>query len=51
MNGQKVQGLSQPFTFPDMSQAMYPGDDSLFAPAGNLIQCRCVQTITLRKRA
>lgn len=50
MNGQKVRGLSEPFTFPDRSQALYPGDASLFAPAKNLILCRCVQTITLRKR-
>lgn len=33
--------LYQPFDFPMGGQAMYPGDDSLNAPAGELIQCRC----------
>ena len=33
--------LYQPFDFPLGGQAMYPGDDSLNAPAGELIQCRC----------
>lgn len=33
--------LYEPFEFPLGGQAMYPGDDSLNAPAGELIQCRC----------
>ena len=49
MNGQKVRGLSQPFTFPDGSQALYPGDESLFSPAENLIQCRCTQLISVKR--
>lgn len=30
-----------PFDFPDGSQAMYPRDTSLSAPAKQIIQCRC----------
>lgn len=40
MEGQTVP-LLIPFTFPDGSRAQYPSDDSLGAPASNLIQCRC----------
>ena len=49
MNGQEVQGMSQPFTFPDGTQAMFPGDPSLFASPAELIQCRCVQIINVRR--
>jgi uncharacterized protein with gpF-like domain len=37
----KTVRLGQPFTLPDGSNMMYPGDDSLGAPAGQIIQCRC----------
>ena len=37
----KTVRLGQPFTLPDGSNMMYPGDDSLGAPAGQVIQCRC----------
>ena len=50
MNGKEVRGLSQPFTFPDQTQAMYPGDGSLDARPEDLILCRCTQYITLTKR-
>ena len=40
MDGQKV-GMNEPFTFPDASRAMYPGDGSLGAPPEQIIQCRC----------
>jgi hypothetical protein len=43
MDGQEVQGLDEPFTFPDGSQAMYPGDSSLGAPAEQIAQCRCFE--------
>lgn len=36
-----------PFTFPDGSQARFPGDDSLDAPAKQLIQCRCRERIEI----
>lgn len=36
-----------PFTFPDGSQARFPGDDSLGAPAKQLIQCRCRERIEI----
>ncbi|NUM72739.1 head morphogenesis protein [candidate division KSB1 bacterium] len=41
MEGQTV-GLDEPFTFPDGSKAMFPGDNSLGAPGDELIQCRCI---------
>lgn len=41
MNKQTV-GLREPFTFPDGSKAMFPGDTSLDAPPEQTIQCRCV---------
>lgn len=41
MVGQKKLGMSTPFMFPDGSQAMFPGDGSLGAPARELILCRC----------
>lgn len=41
MDGQKV-GLNEPFTFPDGSKAMFPGDTSLGAPGEETIQCRCI---------
>lgn len=40
MRGQTV-GLNEPFTFPDGSKAMFPGDASMGAPAEETIQCRC----------
>lgn len=40
MEGQRKR-LNEPFEFPLGGQAMYPGDDSLNAPASELIQCRC----------
>lgn len=40
MEGQEV-GLNEPFTFPDGSQAMFPGDGSLGAPAKEIVMCRC----------
>jgi hypothetical protein len=36
-----------PFTFPDGTQARFPGDDSLGAPAKQLIQCRCRERIEI----
>jgi hypothetical protein len=36
-------GLDEPYTFPDGSRAMFPGDDSLGAPGEQVIQCRCTE--------
>ena len=47
MGGVEVQGLITPFTLPDGSQMMYPGDTSLGAFAGQVIRCRCTQFIRL----
>lgn len=40
MDGQTV-GFDAPFTFPDGTQAMFPGDISLDASAQEIINCRC----------
>lgn len=40
MEGQ-IRNILEPFTFVDGSMAQYPSDDSLGAPADQLIQCRC----------
>lgn len=40
MDGQRVQ-LDEPFTTPDGYKLMYPGDNSLNAPASEVIHCRC----------
>lgn len=41
MDGQTV-GLKEPFTFPDGTKAMFPGDRSLGAPGEQTIACRCI---------
>ena len=48
MRGQKVRGVDVPFTFPDGTQAMFPGDVSLGSPARNTIRCRCIQHIRIK---
>lgn len=40
MEGERV-AVGEPFTLPDGSQLMYPGDSSLGAPPEQVIQCRC----------
>lgn len=47
MDGQEVKGLNTPFTAPDGSQLLYPGDTSLGASASQIINCRCMQFIRL----
>lgn len=46
MEGQKRKH-GEPFDFPFGGQAMFPRDDSLDAPAGELIQCRCRKVTTI----
>lgn len=41
MNRQAVRGVDTVFTFPDGTQARYPGDTDLGASAKETIQCRC----------
>ncbi|OWJ82713.1 phage minor head protein [Haematobacter massiliensis] len=45
MHGQKVQGMTTPFTTPTGYQLMRPGDSSLGAPASEIANCRCIQYI------
>jgi len=41
MDGQSVDGMDAPFTLPDGSRMLYPGDTSLDANPDQTIQCRC----------
>jgi len=47
MNGTKVYGMNTPYTFPDMSQALYPGDTSLGAPIDQTTYCRCIEVVRI----
>lgn len=47
MNGQTVMGLFEPFTAPDGSRLMFPGDTSLGAGADQVINCRCFASIRI----
>lgn len=38
---QEVEGMDTPFTFPDGTQAMFPGDGSLGAGSDQTTACRC----------
>lgn len=49
MVGQKRTGMAAPFMFPGGSQAMFPGDSSLGAPARELVQCRCLVSYRLSR--
>lgn len=41
VHGQEVDGMQTPFTLPDGSRMLYPGDTSLGASASQTILCRC----------
>ena len=41
MNGEAVEGMDAPFSLPDGSQMLFPGDGSLGADAAQTINCRC----------
>jgi len=46
MDGQ-TRPRGEPFTAPDGSRLMYPGDTSLGATAANIINCRCRERVTV----
>jgi hypothetical protein len=48
MNGQTVAGMATPFIAPDGSQLMYPGDTSLGASDEQVIQCRCIEAVSIQ---
>ena len=43
MHGTEVTGIEAPYTLPDGSRMLYPGDTSLGASASQTIQCRCYE--------
>ncbi len=43
MDGAEVDGIDTPWTLPDGSQMLTPGDTSLGADASQTIQCRCYE--------
>ena len=47
MNGQTVR-FDRPFVSPSGAQMRYPHDESLGAPADEIIQCRCTATYRVR---
>jgi hypothetical protein len=51
MNGQKRRGMNTPYTFPDGSQGMYPGDRSLGAPIEQTTHCRCAEIFRIIPRS
>jgi F like protein len=47
LNGQTVIGLDNPFVSPSGAKLMHPLDDSLGAPADEIINCRCDEEINI----
>lgn len=45
MDGEKIDGLDEAWVLPDGSRMMTPGDSSLGASAGQIINCRCYENI------
>lgn len=45
MDGQEVNGMDAPYTLPDGSRMLFPGDTSLGAPASQTIACRCYEAL------
>ena len=48
MDGETVTGIDTPYTLPDGSRMMFPGDSSLGAPAHQTIKCRCWEQIRIK---
>ncbi|MDV4167812.1 phage minor head protein [Rhodovulum sp. FJ3] len=48
MDGTTVTGMDEPFTLPDGSRMMFPGDASLGASAHQTINCRCWEQIRIK---
>ena len=48
MDGTAVVGMDEPFTLPDGSRMMFPGDTSLGASAHQTINCRCWEQIRIK---
>ncbi len=49
MNGVEVP-LNEPFTLPDGSKVMFPGDISMGAPPEQVIQCRCTMIEFIKEK-
>jgi hypothetical protein len=47
MDGEEVEGIDTPWTLPDGSQMMTPGDTSLGADPSTTIQCRCYEAFVV----
>ena len=45
MHGTQIAGMTAPFTLPDGSRMMHPGDTSLGAAADQTILCRCYEEL------
>lgn len=49
MNGTKLRGMGKDWLLPDGSRMQYPGDVSLGAAAGEVINCRCYEAYRIRQ--
>jgi hypothetical protein len=47
MNGETIVGLDDAWVLPDGSRMMTPGDPSMGAEPGQIINCRCYERISV----
>ncbi|RDC59783.1 hypothetical protein HME9302_00978 [Alteripontixanthobacter maritimus] len=47
MDGREVDGMDTPYTLPDGSRMLFPGDASLGAPASQTVACRCYEVLEI----